>query len=273
MPRFPSTDPSPLGAQRSLTRALTSARVAGEHIASGERLAQALDGAAALAIADLAHREAVAATQAIRNANDGLSAARIAGAAMGQIGDIQGRLAELATQSASGTLSDAQRGALQDEFGALVAEIDRIAATTSFNGQFLLQGGGSVDVQVGTDGSADARVTFGLPDASAAALGLGGASIATQADAQAGLDTIAASADALARQRGTVGAIEGRLQTSMAGLRVATLETLAAESRIRDADVAVEVANLVRAEILGKAGVAVLSQANQQARVVLGLLR
>jgi flagellin len=244
-----------------------------ERIASGLRINNAFDDPAGLAIADRLGADVRIATQAIRNANDGLSALAIGEKALGQETAILERLAELASESASGLVSDSQRSALQAEFAALLAEIDRIAGTTTFNDVSLLSPGTTVAVQVGLDGSASSRIEFATVDGSATGLGIASTSVATQAGAQAALPLIADAIETVALRRGTFGAVESRLLSAIENLRVAVENFTAAESRIRDADVAAETANLTRASILQQAGVAILAQANQQPAIALLLLR
>ncbi len=267
------TNVASLVAQRHLAETTASLQTSIERLSSGLRINSAADDAAGLAIADKLRADTRIATQAIRNANDGISALSIGEQALGKAGDIITRLGELASEAASGLISDTQRSAIQAEFGALVSEIDRISLTTTFNGVNLLSGGTTVGLQVGLDGSANSRISFTTIDASSSGVGLSSISVSTSAAAQSALGAITTAIATVAQKRGTLGAIESRLNTAIDNLRVASQNFSAAESRIRDVDVAAETANLTRANILQQAGVAVLAQANQQPALALQLLR
>jgi len=262
-----------LNAQRHLAETTSSLNKSIERLSSGLRINSASDDAAGLAIADKLRADSRIASQAIRNANDGISALSIGEQALGKTGDVITRLAELASEAASGLISDSQRSGIQAEFSALVSEIDRISNTTSFNGVNLLSGGTSVALQVGLDGSANSRISFTTIDGSASGIGLSGISVSSSAAAQSALGAITSAIALVATKRGTLGSIESRLNTAIDNLRVASQNFLSAESRIRDADVAEETANLTRNSILQQAGVAVLAQANQQPALALQLLR
>ena len=262
-----------LNAQRHLAGSSGSLTRSFERLSSGLRINSAADDAAGLAIADKLRADVRIASQAIRNANDGISAISVGEKALGKVGDILTRLSELAEQSASGLVSATQRSALQQEFSALVSEIDRISNTTTFNGVNLLSSGTTVNLQVGLDGAANSRISFSTVDGSSSGVGLNSVSISTQAAAQSAIDSVTSAIDTVATRRGTLGAVESRLNVAVGNLRVARENFAAAESRIRDTDVAEETANLTRASILQQAGVSVLAQANQQPQLALSLLR
>lgn len=255
-------------------------------LASGLRINRASDDAAGLAIAESLKADSAIATVAIRNANDGISVVAIADQAIGQIGSILSRLTELAEQSANGVYDNVQRSALQNEFSALTSEIERIAATTTFNGLGLLSGQGSLVFQIGFDGSSLSRLSYDNIDTTLAAIGLAGAgqsaslysisgatTFESQSAARFALDAIHAALTSVNVNRGRLGALESRLQTSIRNLQVARENFTAAESQIRDVDVAAEAAELTRLSILQQAGAAILAQANQQPTLALQLLR
>jgi flagellin len=255
-------------------------------LASGLRINRASDDAAGLAIAESLKAESAIATVAIRNANDGISVVAIADQAIGQIGSILNRLAELAEQSANGVFDNVQRSAIQTEFSALASEIERIAVTTKFNGLGLLSGGGALVFQVGFDGSSLSRLSYDNVDTTLQAIGLaasgqsastysvsGDTVAAAQSAARLALDAIHTAVTSVNANRGRLGALESRLQTSIRNLQVARENFTAAESQIRDVDVATEAAELTRLSILQQAGAAILAQANQQPTLALQLLR
>ena len=275
-----------LSAQRNLATSSDRLQTAYERLSSGLRINRARDDAAGLSIAESLKADSAVAAVAVRNANDGISIISIADQAIGQIANTLSRLAELAEQSANGVFSNSQRSALSNEFTALTSEIERIALTTNFNGLRLLSGGGAVLFQVGFDGSSLSQVSYQGVDATLAALGLArnGTSIVTysilgttdiesQSASRNALDAINLAITSCSRNRGTLGAAESRLSVTISNLQVARENFQAAESRIRDVDVAAEAADLTRTNILQQAGAAVLAQANQQPQNVLKLLQ
>lgn len=273
-------------AQRQLTVTQNSLSTTFERLSSGLRINKASDDPAGLALADILRADTRIASSAIRNANDGLSLASIQDSALGEIGNILTRMLELATQSSNGVYTNTQRSALQSEFASLGSEIERIAATTEFNGVKVLSNTQSISLQVGFDASSNSQITIQGVQGTLQALGLasGGSSALTysiinttstsaQLASQNALSAINAAIGSLSSIRGTVGAAQSRLQFAISNLQVARENFVAAESRIRDADIAEETANLVRLQVLQQAGVAVLAQANQQPSQVLKLLQ
>ncbi|MCB0346526.1 MAG: flagellin FliC, partial [Bdellovibrionales bacterium] len=180
------------------------------------------------------------------------------------------RLDELAVASANGTLSDGDRAALKAEFDSLVAEADRIAQTTEFNGQQLLASDNTISGQVGVSG--DDTIDVSLKGSSASALGLSGIDIGSQAGAQAAIDQIASARDTINENRGAIGSSQSRLGVAFSNLQEQRVQSAAAKSRIVDADIAEETANRTRASILTQAGTSVLGQANQSPALALSLL-
>ncbi len=274
-----------LNAQRYLDRATARLNQSYERLSSGQRINRARDDAAGLAIAEVLKADQRIATVAIRNANDGISTVAIVDSALGEINGVLARLAELAEQSANGVFSSSQRSALQSEFEALGSEIERIANTTEFNGVKLLSGGASIAFQVGFSSASTSQVTFQGVQGTLAALGLAntGSSALTysvndssnvlgQSAARLALDAVRSAIGSLTTSRGVLGAVESRLQVSINNLQVVRENFAAAESRIRDVDVAAEAAELTRVGILQQAGAAVLAQANQQPGLALQLL-
>lgn len=280
------TNIASLQAQRNLGRTTGALNTTYERLSSGLRINKARDDAAGLAIAEQLKADSRIASVAIRNANDAISVIAIADQAIGQITNVLSRLAELATQSANGVFSNVQRSALQNEFDALNSEIERIAITTEFNGLPLLSGGGQVLFQVGFDGTSLSQVTYSGVQATLSALGLAGPNtsapaysimgnneLESQSAARNALDGITSAISAVTRNRGFLGAAESRLDITIQNLQVARENFLAAESRIRDVDVASEAAELTRLGILQQAGAAILGQANQQPALALRLIQ
>jgi flagellin len=254
-------------------------------LSSGYRINSGSDDAAGLAIAESLRAQARIAGQAIRNTNDGISTIAIADGALGEVGNILSRLAELASQSANGTLSTTQRSVVANEFVALSSEIERIAAVTEFNGIKLLSGASMVTIQVGTGSGVTSQIAYTNRLATLQGIGLGTAggtlvySINGATDAAAAtaarlaLDAVYSAIYSVGASRGVLGGVESRLSTAIAKLGVARENLTASESRIRDVDVAEEAANLTRLNILQQAGTSVLAQANQLPSLALQLLR
>jgi len=275
-----------LQAQRRLSIASDSLAKTYERLSSGQRINRASDDAAGLAIADSLKADQRIASVAIRNANDGISTIAIADSALSEIGNVLSRLAELAEQSANGVFSTQQRSALSGEFVALASEIERISTVTKFNGVALLSGAQTITLQVGFNSQSTAQISFAGVQGTLQSLGLSGAgSSALSYSIQAGttdlaqsasrvaLDAIQGAIGSLAQSRGTLGSVESRLQVTINTLAVSRENFAAAESRIRDVDVAAEAAELTRLNILQQAGASVLAQANQQPALALSLLR
>ena len=273
-------------AQKNLNSSSRTLGQTFERLSSGLRINRAKDDAAGLAIAEALKADSRIATVAMRNANDGISIIAITDGAISQITNVLSRLAELAEQSANGVFSTGQRSALQLEFTALLSEVDRIAQTTEFNGLKLLSGGEQVTFQVGFDGSSLSQISYNGVAATLEALGLSqsGSSVhvyslndannlQAQSASRLALDAVNAAITSVTRNRGTLGAADSRLETTIQNLLIARENFTSAESRIRDADVAAEAAELARLNILQQAGTAILAQANQQPQLVLQLLR
>jgi flagellin len=279
------TNVSSLTSQRNLESSSNRLNTSYERLSSGLRINRARDDAAGLSIAEALKSDSRVASVAIRNAGDGISIIAIADQAIGQIGNVLGRLAELAEQSANGVYGNVQRSALSNEFSALTSEIERIALTTEFNGLRLLSGNGQVVFQVGFKGNSLSQVSYEGVEVSLGALGLaangssvvaysiiGSSDLESQSASRAALDAINRAITSVNRNRGALGAAESRLEVTISNLQVARENFKAAESRIRDVDVADEAAELTRLNILQQAGASILAQANQQPQLALQLL-
>jgi flagellin len=277
---------SSLQAQRRLANSSEALVGTFLKLSSGQRINKASDDAAGLAIADSLKANIRVGQVAVRNANDGISSIAIADASLADIGNVLGRLAELAEQSANGTFSVAQRSAMQNEFTALGSEVERIAVTTEFNGVRLLSGNSALVLQVGFDSTSTSQISFagvqgtlaslGLAQANSSSLSfsLNGINLTEGASAsRLALDAVNAAVSSLASTRGVLGAAESRLKVAISNLSISRENLSAAESRIRDVDVATEAAELTRLNILQQAGASVLAQANQAPSLALTLLR
>jgi flagellin len=276
-----NTNIASLNAQKNLSRSQASLERSLDKLSSGLRITRAGDDAAGLAISESLRAQIRGLQQAERNANDGISVIQTAEGALNEVGNILIRMRELAVQSAStGSISNAERSFLQNEFSALQSEITRIAEATKFGGATLLDGSlsgttNALQFQVGifNDAAVD-RISLSIGDATASGLGIEAASaaISTSQAAQNSLTVIDSAIAAVSRLRGDLGAAQNRLQSTINNLQASTENLSAANSRIRDADVAAETAALTRAQVLQQAGIAVLAQANLSSQAALALL-
>ena len=264
-----------LNAQRNLSTTQNALSKSMQRLSSGLRINSAADDAAGLAISVGMDAQVQSMNQAVRNANDGVSLAQTAEGSLNETTNILTRMRELAQESATGTVSDPQRADIQNEFTQLSSEIDRIANATQFNGANLLDGTLSTGVsfQIGTNNTASDSISLSVTSATSSALGLSTTAVSTQAASQSALAKIDSALSSVSTLRGTLGAVQNRLQSSISNLQVAVENVSAAESRIRDVDVAAETANMTRANILVQAGVSILSQANSSPQAALKLLQ
>jgi flagellin len=276
---------SSLNAQRNLGKATNALTESYSKLSSGLRINKASDDAAGLAVADVLRADQRIAGMAIRNANDGISTINIADGAMNEISNLLVRMGELAEQSANGIYSTDQRSALSKEFEALGAEINRIADVTKFNGISLLQSAhGSddpftINLQVGLESADSSKLTINGVAVNTTGLSLSGivlttgSSLSTEALSKTALSKVTSAIATIAKTRGDFGAVQSRLNTTVSNLEVTKQNFAAAESQIRDVDVASEAAEMTRLSILQQAGASVLAQANQQPSLALSLLR
>jgi flagellin len=270
-----NTNVMSLTAQRNLNASQGDLSTAIQRLSSGLRINSAKDDAAGLAIATRMTSQINGLNQAVRNANDGISMAQTTESALGEVTNNLQRIRELAVEAANGTYSTADRAALDVEVQQRVAEIDRIASKTTFNGQNVLDGSlGTVSFQVGANVGDTVDVDFSTIDSTTATLGVDAVSV-TGADATNANATITAVDTALTTvntARSTLGAVQNRFQSTVANLQSISESTASSRSQIQDADFAAETAAMSRAQILQQAGVSVLSQANSMPQTVLKLL-
>ena len=276
-----NTNIASLNAQRNLSRSQGDLSKAMQKLSSGLRINSAKDDAAGLAISDRMTSQIRGLTQAARNANDGISLAQTAEGALQETTNMLQRMRELAVQSANDTNTVEDRTSLNAEFANLIEEIDRIATSTSFNGKTMLTGsyanaGSGFVFHVGANANQVISVT--IPGASAGALGSGAntiqsMAILTQSGANFTLGIIDAAISDVDVMRGNMGAVQNRMESTIANLNNVSENLSAARSRILDADVAQETAAMTKNNILQQAGVAILSQANQTPQLALQLLQ
>ena len=238
-------------------------------LSSGLRIANASDDAAGLGISERMRSQVRSLAVAGRNAQDGVSLTQTAEGAMQEVSNNLNRMRELAIQGANGTLTTADRATLDVEYQELIAEIDRIASQTSFNGVALLNSTNTTGIQVGA--AAGDTITITFSDVTAATLGLTG-DVTSAANATTELTTVDAAITAVSNARGSFGSVQNRMQSSIASIANARENLAAAESRIRDVDVAFETADLARNTIMQQAATSILAQANLQPQLALSLL-
>ncbi|HRK08320.1 MAG TPA: flagellin [Pseudobdellovibrionaceae bacterium] len=271
-----ATNVASLNAQKSLVGTQRSANQSLARLSSGYRINQAADDAAGLAISENLKGQIRGLRQANRNANDGISLVQVAEGGLNEVSNMLIRLRELAVQASSDTIGDTERKFLDVEYQQLKSEIQRITEVTRFNGRDLLNGtGGLIDIQVGTynDPFKD-RISFNASAANASldALGMTAEQVGSKEGAQVSMDVIDRALVSVNAIRANFGAMQNRLQSTIQNLAVADENLSAANSRIRDTDVAAESAELVRNNILMQAGVSVLGQANNMQQIALKLL-
>ena len=283
-----------MSAARSLGSHYGALETSTRRLSSGLRITQASDDAAGLAVRELLRADVSSLQQGIRNANDAISLIQTADGALGVIDEKLIRMKELAMQAATGTYNSDQRLIIDSEYQAMASEITRIANSTDFNGIYLLNGNLSSATHDGSGLVATGRlkVHFGtgndcsedyyyiqINNATASALGVGmgaassGAqSISTQALAQASLDTLQNAIISKDKIRANLGALQNRLENTVQVLEIQAENVQAAESRISDVDVATEMTEFVKNQILTQAAVSMLSQANSLPRMALSLI-
>ena len=263
---------SSLNAQRNINKSQNGLTKSLERLSSGLRINKAGDDAAGLAISEKLRSNIRAMNQAGRNASDGVSLIQTAEGAMDEINNMLVRMKELAEQSATGTVGSEERAYLSSEYVALRTEITRISDATKFNDTALLDGSLDVDIQIGiSDGTTD-TLTVTVSDVSASALSLT-SSIGTVSDAQDALTSVTDAINTIASRRSSLGSLQNRLESIVNNIDTVVENLTAAESRVRDVDIASETANLTKYSILVQAGVSVLTQANQSPTVALSLLQ
>jgi flagellin len=253
-----------------------------EKLSSGMRINSAKDDAAGLSISEKMRGQIRGLEQASKNAQDGISMIQTAEGALNETHDILQRMRELAVQSANDTNTDTDRGELQKEFNQLAKETTRIAKSTEFNTHKLLDGSdanGTV-FQIGANATQNLTLTIGNMDATALMVGTGtdeasttGVNISTQISADAAITLVNTAIQTVSSERSKIGATQNRLEHTINNLNTSSENLTAAESRIRDVDMAKEMMEQTKNSILSQAAQAMLAQANQQPQAVLQLLR
>jgi len=267
-----NTNVASLNAQRNLGTSQSSLAKSMQRLSSGLRINSAKDDAAGLGISNRMTSQIRGLNQAARNANDGISLAQTAEGALAESTNILQRMRELAIQSANDTNSVDDRTSLNAEVTQLIAELDRIAGNTTFNGRGLLNG--STDgalFQVGAE--AGQTISISITSADATALGVNAVTVSSQTGASTAIGLVDSAITTIDGIRGQLGAVQNRFESTIANLSNVSENLAAARSRILDADVAQETSNMTKFNILQQAGVSILAQANQGPQLALSLLQ
>ncbi|AUN96599.1 flagellin FliC [Bacteriovorax stolpii] len=271
-----NTNTQSLRAQSSLSQVEAKKADTLAKLSSGSRINKAGDDAAGLAISEKLKANIRGSQQATRNAGDGISMIQTAEGGLNEVSNVLIRLRELSVQAASDTVGDTERKFADLEFQHLSQEVERIASSTQFNGKQLLTGEGeTMEFQVGIMNDAkNDRLSYKPQESSAriADLGIEGLGVQTKVNAQENLEKIDSAINAVNGNRASLGALQNRLQSTISNLETRTENLAAANSRIRDADIAAESAEMAKSNILSAASTSVLSQANNSGSAALKLI-
>ena len=263
-------------AQRGLAASQDAYTSQAEALSSGLRINKASDDAAGMAVSERLKNQVRGLNQAQRNAQDGISMIQTAEGGLSEIANLLARMRELAVQSANDTLTSTDRTNLNAEFTQLQAEITRIGNSVSFNGTVLLNASASFTLQVGANSTAASnQLALALTDNRATATGIALTSndVTSQTSGSVAITQIDTAINTINTNRASLGAMQSRLESAVRSLAVASENAAAANSRVADADIASSMSELVRAQILQRAGISVLAQANQAPGMILDLLK
>ena len=272
------TNVASIRSQRNLAKVTLSTTKNIERLSSGLRINRAGDDAARSAISAQMSALELGLKQADRNANDNISLVQTAEGALNELGGIVTRMRELAVQSANeGTMDSTERGYLNQEFGLLRSELDRIVNVTEYNGTKLLDGtisgsANALDFQVGMNNTANDRISMSLATTSSTGLGINDDTLATSSGAQAAITALDTALKTINTERATLGATQNRLQMTISNLGNMYENMTASNSRLKDVDVAEESAAFSRNQIISQAATSMLAQANQLPQSALSLL-
>jgi flagellin len=265
-----------MNAHRLLSNTNSQLSKSMERLSSGLRINRAADDAAGLAVSEGMRSQIRGMNVASRNAQDGVSMVQVADGALSNVGDMLQRVRDLAVQASNGTLTDQQRGNLDTEVQQVLTEIGKTGTDTEFNGLKILAGSvataaSAVTLQVGANASQN--IAFVIATVSASDLGISGIAVSTAASASAAIASLDAAINTVTTNRANLGAIQNRLESTINRLGMTSENVQAAESRIRDADMASEMIDFTKNQILQQSGTAMLAQANQAPSSILSLLR
>lgn len=269
-----ATNTASIAAQRVLSKQQKRAEHAASALASGSRIVNASDDAAGLAISENFKGQLRGISAARNNANNAISFSQVGEGGLSEVSNILVRLRELGVQAASDTVGEQERGFLDNEAQQLIQEADRIAKTTTFGNTKLLDGSGEkLEFHVGAYGGEENIIAFDFgSDATVDSLGISGLSVSDKGSARDALQAVDSAIQAVGGLRANFGAMQSRLESTVSNLDVSYENLSAANSRIRDTDVAKETSEMASANILQNTAVSVLAQANQLPNVALKLL-
>jgi flagellin len=268
------TNVASLEAQRNLYKSQSSLQATFNKLSSGNRINTAKDDAAGLAISESLKSQVKTLTINERNAGDAISMAQTAEGALGELSNIVLRMRELATQGANGALQSSDRDFIQTEFSNLQSEMKRIMTSTKFNGKALITSAGtSESFQIGVQNSTSDRIAISFGGLALQSLTTDARVSSGPGNARSALDTIDSALFKVSQARARFGAMMNRFETTISNIQSVRLNLAAANSRIRDVDVADEAATQSKNQVLTQAGTSVLSQANQTPQSALSLLK
>ncbi|MBR4530074.1 MAG: flagellin [Lachnospiraceae bacterium] len=246
-----------------------------EKLSSGYQINRAADDAAGLSISEKMRRQIRGLTQAVKNAQDGISTVQTAEGALGEVQDMLQRMNELVDKAGTDTLQSTDRQYIQDEITQLKSEINRVKQTTTFNQQSLLDGSfTSKNIHVGAEAASDNQIKIHISSMSASSIGIGSISVTgtSGTNARSQISSVRNAIQSVSRMRSALGAIQNRLEHTITNLNNVVENTTSAESLIRDTDMATEMVRYSNNNILAQAGQSMLAQANQSNQGVLSLL-
>lgn len=271
-----TTNVASINAQRTLTGTQREISKSFAQLSSGSRITKAADDAAGLGISESLKSQTRSLSQASRNANDGVSLIQVAEGGLNEVSNILTRMRELGIQASSDTVGDRERGYIDAEVQQLKAEAERISQSTRFGTTELLNGtAGSFDIQVGINNSSDVdRINFDASElnSTASSLGIDGLDFSSKDGAQSALETLDEAHNVVAGMRANLGALQNRFQSTIENLGVQHENLSAANSRIRDTDIAQATSEVARNNVLLNASASVLAQANQVPSLALKLI-
>jgi flagellin len=264
-----------LTGQRHVNKTHNTLNQSLQRLSSGYRINGAMDDAAGLGVSERMRAQVRGLAQASRNASDGLSVVQTAEGAMGEISGILIRMRELSVQAASDTITNTERAYINTEFTDMTAEVDRITKSTKFNGNTLLDGTYAttgLDFQVGFESGNDFKITVAIAQVDSATLGFDSAAVDSKANALTAMGLLDTALDSLNTARAGLGSKGNRLVAAGSAVDVMREGIAAANSRIRDTDIAAETSAMSRSQVLMQAGTSMLAQANSQPQLALSLL-
>lgn len=269
-----STNMASINAQRQLSSQEKKLSSSMRALSSGSRISSASDDAAGLAISEQLKARTTGNRMAKRNSEDAISMIQVGEGSLNEVNNILVRLRELGVQSASGTISDNERSFIDQEAQQLLSEVDRIAESTRFGDKNLLNGStDELEFQVGTDGSENSIIRYDSnADATTSSLNVSGLDLSSLSGARSALEDIDSALSKVGKMRSSFGALQNRLDSTINNLDVSHESLSAANSRIRDTDIASESSELMRNQILQQASISMLAQANQSQSAALKLI-